>query len=199
MSKKEAPEGLGSLKLAAGKNVAGINAWDGNYHVWEVWMEEKTTYINCDGIEIARVDTTPEYLERLYMYIDTCLKTEKMPDGKMGILGMDESKSYDMVLDYVEGFAPPELIDAKPSAPFVARPVLKGSGEVGSEVTCTANVEGIDDVWYYWHSGGYPRGFGRSNTYTVLPGDKGAEIRCMVKAVGARDQPEAWTVPLVSP
>ena len=194
--KKSAPEGLGSQKLAAGKNVAGINAWDGNYHVWEVWIEEKTTYINCDGIEIARVDTTPEYLERLYMYVDTCLKNEKMPDGSMGILGMDESKSYDMVVDSIEGFAPPEKIDATPAAPFAARPKLEGTGKVGSEIKCVADVGGIEDVWYYWHSGGYPRGFGRSNTYTVLPGDKGAEIRCMVKAVGAKDQPEAWSAPV---
>ena len=193
MSNKSAPEPVRSLKLAAGKNVAGINAWDGEFHTWEVWIEEKTTYINCDGIEIARADTTPEYLERLYMFVDTCLKEEKLPDGKMGILGMDESKSYDMVLDSIEGFAPPEVVNAKPAAPFTSRPTLAGTGEVGSEITCTANIEGVEDVCYYWHSNGYPRGFGRSNTYTLLPEDKGAEIRCMVKAVGAKNQPEAWT------
>ncbi len=196
MDKKTAPEDIKSIKLAAGKNVAGLNAWDGNYHTWEVWIERETTYINCDGIEIARIDTTPEYLERLYMFVDTCLKEEKMPDGSMGILGMDESKSYDMVLDYVEGFAPPEVVDATPGAPFTARPTLEGTPTVGSTITCTANVQGVKDVWYYWHSGGYARGYSRSNTYTILPDDKGAEIRCMVKAVGAKDQPEAWTAPL---
>ncbi|HSI82740.1 MAG TPA: hypothetical protein VK970_03090 [Candidatus Methylacidiphilales bacterium] len=187
MKRKTAPEAIHSLKLAAGKNVAGINAWDGKFHTWEVWIEEKLTYINCDGIEIARVDTTPEYLERLYAFVDTSLKEEK---------GANEAVSYDMVLDYIEGFAPPEAVSAVPGAPFTSRPKLQGTGEVGSTVTCEANITGVSDVWYYWHSGGYPRGFGRSKTYQILPDDKGAEIRCMVKAAGAKDQPESWTDPL---
>ncbi len=188
MKKKTAPKDVWSQKIASGLNVAGIKPYDGNYHTWEVWIEDKLTYINVDGIEVGRVDTTPEYLERLYMYINTALKEPK---------GMDETKSYDMVLSKVEGFQPPASVDAVPGAPFTARPSLEGTGEVGSTLTCTANVNGCSDVWYYWHSDGYPRGFSRSNTYTVLPDDKGAPIRCMVKAVGAKDEPESWTAPLL--
>jgi hypothetical protein len=188
--KKSSPEEIRSLKLAAGKQVCGINAWDGNFHTWEVWIGDDLTYLNVDGIEVARVDTTPEYLERLFMYIDTSLKDEK---------GMDETLSYDLVLDQVEAFQPASAVDAAPGAPFTGRPTLAGAAEVGGTVTCSANVAGSGDVWYYWHSGGYPRGFGRSKTYTVLADDRGAEIRCMVRAAGAKDQPEAWTAPLRIP
>jgi hypothetical protein len=48
----------------------------------EVWIEDDTSYINVDGVEVARVETIPEYLERLYMYLDTALKERE---------GMDES------------------------------------------------------------------------------------------------------------
>lgn len=185
--KKSAPEAIRSPKLAAGKQVCGINAWDGEFHTWEVWIEDKLTYINVDGVEVARVDTAPEYLERFYMYIDTCLKSEK---------GMNASLSYDMVLDHVEGFQPAAVVDAVPGAPFTSRPVLAGTAAAGGAITCTANVAGCEDVWYYWHADGYPRGFGRSSNYSVLAEDVGTEIRCMVKAVGAKDQPEAWTAPL---
>lgn len=188
MKKKSTPEELHSLKLAAGKNICGINAFDGEYHTWEVWIEDDTTYINVDGVEVARVETIPEYLERLYMYLDTALKERA---------GMDESLSYDMIVDSVEAFQPAADVNATPDAPFTARPTLAGQASIGSEVSCTSHIEGIEDVWYYWHSDGYPRGFGKSNTYTVLPEDQGAEIRCKVKAVGAKDQPEAWTAPLV--
>jgi hypothetical protein len=178
---------LKSLKMASGLNVAGIKPYDGNFHTWEVWIDEKMTYINCDGIEIGRVPTAPEYLERLYVLFNTGLKEAK---------GMNEAVSYNMVVKSVEGFQPPEFVDATPSTPFTARPTLEGTGETGSTVTCTANLTGVKDVWYYWNSGGYPRSFSRSNTYKILPDDKGAEVRCMVKAVGAKDEPEAWTAPL---
>ncbi|MBN2711200.1 MAG: hypothetical protein JXR97_02060 [Planctomycetes bacterium] len=187
--KKSAPKELKSLKLTAGKAVCGINAWDGNYHTWEVWIEDDLTYINVDGVEVVRVDTTPEYRERLYMYIDTCLKDMK---------GMNESLKYDLVLDKVEAFQPVSEVDVTPGAPFTGRPTLKGTAESGSVVTCNANVKDCKDVWYYWHSDGYPRGFGPSNTYTVLPEDKGCQIRCMVRAAGAKDQPIAWTAPLTA-
>jgi len=189
MKKNTAPPGVWSQKLASGLNVAGVNPYDGNYHTWEVWIENKLTYINVDGVEVGRVDTTQEYLERLFMYINTGLKDAK---------GMDETKSYDMVVSKVEGFKPAASVDAVPGGPFTVRPTLEGSAEVGSTLTCTANVKGCNDVWYYWHSDGYPRGFSRSNTYTVLPDDKGASIRCMVKAVGAKDEPEAWTALLLA-
>lgn len=184
MKRKSTPKEIQSLKLAAGKQVCGVNAFDGKFHTWEVWIEKDKTYINVDGVEVVRVDTLPEYLERLYMYIDTCLKDKK---------GMNEKISYDMVLDKVEAFQPASDVNATPGAPFSGRPTLSGNVEPGNVITCTSNIKGVDDIWYYWHSDGYPRGFGKSNTYTVLPEDKGAEIRCKVKAVGAKDQPEAWT------
>lgn len=187
MKKSTVPDELRSPKLAAGKQLCGVDAWDGRFHTWEVWIDEGLTCINVDGLEVARVATAPEYLERLFMYINTSLRDPK---------GLDESKSYDLVLDSVEGFRPAAAIDAVPGAPFTARPVLSGAAEPGSTITCTANLAGCDDVWYYWHVDGYPRGFGTARTYTVLPEDRGASIRCMVKAAGATDQPEAWTAAL---
>jgi hypothetical protein len=188
MKKNSAPEEIHSLKLAAGKNVCGVHAFDGEYHTWEVWIEADTTYINVDGVEVVRVDTLPEYLERLYMYLDTCLKERE---------GMDESISYDMVVDSVEAFQPASDVNATPDAPFIGRPILAGEATTGSVVTCNSQLKGVDDIWYYWHVDGYPRGFGKSNTYTVLPEDQGTQIRCKVKAVGAKDQPEVWTAPLM--
>jgi hypothetical protein len=187
MKRKTVPEEIQSLKLVSGKQVCGVNGLDGNFHTWEVWIERDLTYINVDGLEVARVATIPEYLQRLFLFIDTSLKDEKE---------MDAAKSYDLVLDQVEAFRPAADIDTTPGAPFTARPVLVGAGEVGSAVTCTANVAGCEDVWYFWYSDGYPRGFGRSPSHTVLAEDRGAHLRCMVKAVGAKDQPEAWTAPL---
>jgi hypothetical protein len=188
MKKTTVPKEVWSQKMDSGLHVAGVNPYDGNYHTWEVWIDDKMTYINVDGIEVGRTETTPEYLMRLYMYINTGLKDAN---------GMDATKSYDMVVSKVEGFEPAESVDATPGAPFTGRPTLAGTPQVGSTLTCTANVKGCTDIWYYWHSDGYPRGFSRSNTYTVLPDDKGAPIRCMVKAVGAKDEPESWTAPLV--
>lgn len=187
--KKSAPEEIRSPKWAAGKQVCGINAWDGQFHTWEVWIEDDLTYINVDGMEVVRVATAPEYLERLFMYINTSLK-----DGK----GLDAGRSYDLVLDRVEGFQPAAAVDAVPGAPFTARPILTGTAVAGATVTCTPGIADGNDVWYYWHVDGYPRGFGRGNTYTVAPEDRGADLRCMVKAAGAKDQPEAWTAPLLA-
>ena len=187
MKKSTVPEELRSLKLTAGKQLCGVNAWDGKFHTWEVWIEDDLTYLNIDGMEVARVTTIPEYREKLFMYIDTSLKDEK---------GMDPKKSYDLVLDSVEAFRPATTVDVVPGAPFTARPTLSGAADPGSTITCAANLTGCSDVWYYWHVDGYPRGFSTSNTYTVLPADRGASIRCMVKAVGAKDQPEAWTAAL---
>lgn len=187
MKKSTVPEEQRSLKLAAGAKVCGVDAWDGEFHTWEVWIDRDLTCINVDGMEVARASTAVEYLERLYMYVDVSLKDEK---------GMDESKSYDLVVDRIEAFRPATEVDALPGAPFTSRPVLAGDAAPGGTVRCTANVSGCSDVWYYWHVDGQPRGFGTASTYTVLPEDRGGSLRCMVKAAGATDQPEAWTAAL---
>lgn len=188
--KKSAPDEVRSPKLAAGRRLCGVDAFDGAFHTWEVWIHDDLTYINVDGMEVVRVDTAPEYLERLYMYIDTSLKEEK---------DLDEKRSYDLVLDQVEAFRPAAAIDAVPAAPFAGRPALDGSGVVGGTITCSATIAGCSDVWYGWYADGRPRGSGRAATYTIRPEDRGTAIRCLVQAVGAKDQPEAWTAPLTVP
>lgn len=58
------------------------------------------------------------------------------------------------------------------------------------------NVEGVSDFRYFRFADAYPLTWGPSNPYEVTEAEAGKEIRCMVKAVGARDQPEAWSAGL---
>lgn len=78
-------------------------------------------------------------------------------------------------------------------APFTARPSLAGDAKAGGTVTCAPNVQGVADLRYYWFADGYPLTYGADPSYTLAAADAGKTIRCLVKAVGALDMPEAWT------
>lgn len=170
----------------------GIFFWDGRWRTWEFVVDGDTTYINVtvpDGeggerwIEIARCPTAPTYLERLDLQIDYALK------GKKGE-GAGERQTFDV--DWVEVEQKTSRVEAW-GAPFTARPVLMGEAAVGSTVRCDPKLEGVSDVRYYWFADGYPLTYGSDPSYTLTTAEAGTELRCMVKAVGALDQPEAWT------
>ncbi len=168
----------------------GLFVWDGQYHTWEFVMDDEVTYINVSytdesgqerWVELARAPTAPTYLRRLNLQMNYALKGKVMP-----------TERQDFVVDFVEVLQKTEDLDRVPE-PFTAKPTLSGSNTAGSTVTCEPNVEGVTDIRYYWFADGYPLTWGTRDSYKITEAEAGKEIRCMVKAVGARDMPEAWS------
>ncbi len=189
----------GELTEAASGIPGGLYIWDGQFHTWEWVIDEETTTINVtipDGaggerwVEITRGPTSPTYLERQLLILDYALKTRVR----------HPTKRQDFVVDFVEVLQKTSDLEKVP-APFTARPrlALKGKLAAGATITCEAKVDGVTDLRYFWFADGYPLTYGPSPTYTLTAADVGKQIRCMVKAVGALDSPEAWSVPLRHP
>ncbi|MEO1704230.1 MAG: hypothetical protein AAFR50_02690, partial [Pseudomonadota bacterium] len=65
-----------------------LNIWDGMFHDWEMRIGREVTILGLDGPEIARIETPPEYLERLYMIADYALKPGPEPDRER-LYGME--------------------------------------------------------------------------------------------------------------
>lgn len=175
----------------------GIFVWDGEYHIWEFVIEEDMTYVNVtmnnsrgdpEWVEVFRYKTAPTYLEELNLIINTALK------GKSGKGYPKKREAQEYVIDGVEVLQKTSQIEEVPE-PFTARPEIRVAGlpTAGSTVFCRANVEGVTDLRYFWFADGYPLTYGPSNQYTLTRDDVGRKIRCMVKAVGALDQPVAWS------
>lgn len=184
----------GDLSMAKSKIPGGLYFWDGKYHTWEFVVEQNMTYINVSlplengkdqWVEVSRCPTVATYLEELDLQLDYALKSKatKPQDGER----------QDFVVDWIEVLQKSSQIEAVPDKPFIAKPILSGSVADGSKVICTPNLEGITDVRYYWFADGYPLTYGPDNSYVISPAEIGKNIRCMVKAVGARDMPEAWS------
>ncbi len=162
-----------------------IDIWDGKFHLWELRIEPDFTYLGVDGTELARVATPREFLERVYMIADYALR---LKHGEP-----DQNVRHDMVLDYIEVLQREEKLEGF-TKPFSARPTIVGEALVGKTLHCAADLEtDIKDIWYYWYSDGYPRGFSPDPKYEITQSDSGSEVRCMMKLVGAVNQPEAWS------
>ena len=104
---------------------------------------------------------------------------------------------HDMEIDTFEVLQPAS-VKTRIRPPFTAQPTLTRVGDV---ITCTPNVSGITDVWYYWFDAtGYPLCFGIDPTLNVTAHPVEGGVQCMVKAVGYRDTPECWSelLPLVA-
>ncbi|MDU8945534.1 LamG domain-containing protein [Ovoidimarina sediminis] len=166
---------------------AWVDVWDGEFHTWEVRIYDDVTILGVDGLEIARVETPVEYLERLYMILNVAAKRNK-PEP-------DPEAIHEMTIDYVEVLQATDKL-ASVQLPFMQRPKVRGIAKVGATLTCDAWLEpGMDDVWYFWYADGYPLGFDLSPKLRVLEEHAGSRLRCMVRAAGARDAPEAWAPP----
>lgn len=183
----------GELTEEKSKIPGGLYFWDGDYHTWEFVIDDKMFYVNVtikdqsgkdQWVEVCRTLTSPTYLQRLDLQLDYALK------AKQG-LPKDDSRQ-DFVVDFVEVLQKTRQLDHVPDA-FAAKPQILGHPLAGSTVTCRANVKDVTDIRYYWFADGYPLTYGPSNTCTITPDLKGKPIRCMVKAVGALNMPEAWT------
>ncbi len=173
----------------------GIDFWDGEFHTWEFAVGPELTTICITvrdeavpggerWIELCRGKTSPTYLERLFLIFNYALKTpEGMPE---------DGARQDFWVDWVEVLQRTEDL-AKVPAPFAARPVVRRT-EAGYR--CEADVPGITDLRYYWFADGYPVTYGADDTLpaALVPADA-KSVRCMVKAVGALDQPECYSEP----
>ena len=137
--------------------------------------------INEKWYELWRCRTAPTYLEPQNLIFCFALKEKNQ--------GLVPGKRYDFVADYIEVLQKTSDIEKVP-APFTARPTLTITGSIAK---CVPNLKGVTDIRYYWFADSYPLTYGASDTLTIPPEYARAQIRCMVKAVGALDQPEAWT------
>jgi len=182
----------GELTEQKSKIPGGLYFWDGRFHTWEFVVDEAMTYVNVtvpDGagrekwVEICRCPTAPTYLERLDLQLDYALRARH---------GVPKEGRQDFVVDWVEVLQKTAALQAAP-APFTARPTLSGSATVGGTITCRPHLAGITDIRTYWFADGYPLTYGARDTWTVTAAEAGTKIRCMVKAVGARSMPEAWS------
>jgi len=179
------------------ENNLGLYVWDGQFHTWEFVVDEDWTYVNVTipdrrsgtekWVEVCRCPTPALYLEPMYLLVDYALRAND---------GLPKSEREDFVIDWIEVLQKTEQINAIPK-PFVARPQLVGDAAVGGTLTCIPNVENVTDLRYYWFADGYPLTYGADPTYTLTEAEVGKTIRCMVKAVGALDMPEAWTEPVL--
>lgn len=182
----------GQMTEAKSKIAGGMEFWDGEYHTWEFVVDDDMTYINVtiqdsDGndqwVEVGRVSTPPTYLERLDLQLDYALRSS---DGE------PSSDREDFTIDSIEVLQKTSNIMELPDI-FSSRPVITGDKTEGSTITCQANIVGITDIRYYWYANAYPLTYTASNEYQITADDVGKNMRCMVKAVGALDSPEAWT------
>ncbi len=180
----------GELTADKTKIPKGLYFWDGEFHTWEFVVDRDKTYVNVTlpsgkqdrWVQIYEGPTAPTALERLDLQLDYALKS------KNG----DPKERQDFVVDWIEVLQKAEDVEKVP-VPFTSRPQLTGSSKPGSTLTCQPNAGNITDVRYYWFADGYPLTYGPENTYTVTAAEAGKPIRCMVKAVGALDMPEAWS------
>ena len=177
---------VAGTKLTSPKNwPETLNLWDGEWHVFSTRIYDDYTYLVIDGLELARIPTCSELRQRIDMQVSLAYTAS---DGVA-----DPGTKYQMEIDYVqvrqlrgqvESFGPP----------FVARPTITGKLKVGETLTVSANLPpAIADRDYFYYRDGYPIVGEWQPTYLVSAADKGHRIRCMVKAVGATNEPESWT------
>lgn len=181
----------GELTEEKSRIPGGVYVWDGQFHTWEFVVDAETTFVNLtipDGsggerwVEVCRCPTPPTYLERLDIQLDYALK------AKYGV----PTERQDFVVDWIEVLQKTTTVEAVPE-PFVDRPRLEGDATPGGTLRCRAAATGITDLRYYWFADDYPLAYDADDTLGLTPAEAGTTVRCLVKAVGARDMPEAWT------
>jgi hypothetical protein len=176
---------IAGFSLVTPNWVEDFSLWDGDFHTWTFNITEDYVILNLDGFEIARAPTPQEYLLDGYIIMDQAYTAAR----GAGTVGTD----YDMIVDYVEVRVPRSIVESFP-APFTARPTIGGTTTQGQTLTVTPNLPAeITDRDYYWYRSGYPIIGAHAATYQLAAADVGSAIRCEVRAVGAVNQPRAWT------
>jgi hypothetical protein len=167
--------------------------WDGKWHTWEFAIEKEFTTLSVsvdksgreEMIELYRCPTPVEYLERRYVIVNYALRLE---DGEP-----DRSISHDLQIASFEVLQKAEKLGSF-ALPFIALPIILGTPRLGQSLKCEHGLSpGITDIWYYWYADGCPRLVSPSPVFKPEAEDLGKTLRCMVKAVGAKGQPEAWS------
>lgn len=163
-----------------------LHIWDGEFHIWEMRITRETTILGLDGVELARAETPPEHLERLYMIADYALKPGNEPDP---------GHLHGMEIDWIEVLQPTEQLQLLPSV-FRTHPQLTLS-ERRDTAHCAPNLRAdVTDIRYYWFmADGYPLGFGIEPSRALAPHERAEGLRCMVRLSGLAGQPEAWSRP----
>lgn len=131
--------------------------------------------------EWLRFPTPPGALERWYFMLNTCIKTHKTEPWEP-----DRTKQYWLKVHGIEVYQRDEVVNALPDA-FAERPRLMRSGDV---VEVSAGLrEPLAFIEYVWVAeDGYQLGVTRTPSFPSAGVSK-----CLVRAIGATDMPEAWT------
>ena len=138
---------------------------------------------------MVRCQTLDLFLEEVFLIINFTIHTSERYQK------MEHMNRVDYVVDWVEVLQKTAEIEKLPE-PFSARPELTGEMKAGGKVTCVPHAKGIADLRYFWYADGYPLTYGPAHTYILGQAEAGKNIRCMVKAVGARNMPNAWSRPV---
>jgi hypothetical protein len=183
---------LDEKRLGLG-HLEGMSLWDGEWHTWEVRIQNDTTVLAVTllrggrevMVELVHCQTPKEYLLRLYLIVNYALR---LKDGEP-----DRLKTHSFDVDFIEVLQRQSTI-TRVSPPFKAQPTLLRVASTRSVVLCITDVNpGLFDLCFYWYSDGYPRGFTIEPRFMLTQADRGTNLRCMVKVLDAQGQPEMWT------
>lgn len=161
-----------------------VDIYDGEFHVWKYWIESDFTYASVDGLEICRIPTIPELLERYVLLVDWAYRSAENV--------ATPGQTYDFTIDYVKVMRKATELAEFPAA-FSARPTLAGTPTVPNQFTLNPRITS-DQLQVHWYRDGVPV-VNRTDslTYVLAAGDVGHKIRASVRAMDLIDQPEAWT------
>ncbi len=162
-----------------------LHFFDGEYHTWYMQIEDDYTYVVLDGLEVVRVPTVAELLQR--MFIVASLSYDRAHGDRDAL----NSEFFDMTIDYIRVRQKESDLEHVPSG-FNARPAITGSPAVGQTITVSPNTDAAQ-VECLWYRDGVPVVNAVANSYVLQVADAGHRIRCHVRAVSLLDQPEAWT------
>jgi beta-glucanase (GH16 family) len=162
-----------------------IDVYDGQFHTWYAQIEDDYSYFVIDGLEVARVPTTPELAAPKYIMVDFAY------DKAKGRAALDVSQAYDMVIDYIRVRQTIADLQKVPTG-FAALPVLSGKAAPGNTLTVMPETT-ARHIEYRWYRDGVPIIGELGASYLLQKDDSGHKIRCHVRALSLLDQPAAWT------
>ena len=164
---------------------AGESLFDGEFHTWYMRIDEDLTYVVVDDLELVRVPTARELVQPKY------IMTNLAYDSKHGSREAVESETFDMKIDYIRVRQRESDLEVVPEG-FAARPTIAGAGEAGEMLTVGAHAA-ASQIDYFWYRDGIPIADALGATYVPTVADIGHKIRCQVRALSLRDEPDAWT------
>lgn len=173
------------VRTATDPDISGtIDAYDGNYHIWYMQIEDDYTYVVLDGEEMTRVATSQELSAEKYIMCNLAYST---PSHGSAALTTD---TYDMCIDYIR-VRQKEVDLAVVPAEFTARATLSGTAMDGEALSVTPNTTG--QLTYRWYRDGVPLVGQILSAYTLTADDIGHKVRCHVQNFSYNTRPYSWT------